>query len=118
MEKILARRECATCGASFNLAHIVHPGTYDMPALLPNSSSCRHTLGYAECSPVLVKRSDDTAETIAHRFQSYDRETRPVVEHYRRRGIANRFEVRKGLDDWPELLKLVDPLGLLLTKVV
>jgi len=35
----------------------------------------------------LVQRADDRPETVRHRLEVYHRETRPVVEFYRRRGL-------------------------------
>jgi len=105
IEKMLARRECETCGGSFNLADIVRPGSYDMPAILPDKKTCR--LGQDKCLPKLVKRFDDTKETIIRRCESYERETRPVVAHYTALGVADTFNVQKGIPDWPVLLEII-----------
>jgi adenylate kinase len=32
-------------------------------------------------------RQDDTAEAIRHRFEVYERETAPLIDYYRRRGL-------------------------------
>ena len=63
--KLLGRRLCENCHRSFNTAHIVEDG-YDMPAILPVTGSCE---AGGDC--VLVKRNDDTPESIENRFAEY-----------------------------------------------
>lgn len=99
-EKLLGRRTCAKCGGEFNLAHIVRDG-YNMPAMLPDPAACR--LG-PDCSPDLVARSDDTAETIDRRFEVYDTESAPILDFYRAKGVLREFEVRRGKEDLPALV--------------
>ena len=55
IRKLLGRRNCKTCGESFNIAHIVE-GMYDMPAILPNKEKC--ILG-DKCDINLETRNDD-----------------------------------------------------------
>ena len=105
MKKMLARRECENCGRSFNLAHIVEPPSFDMPAILPDKDTC--ILGRDQCRPNLIKRIDDTEETIRHRFESYDKDTKPLISYYVKRGIVDIFEVKKGESDWPALLDMI-----------
>ena len=105
IEKLLSRRACATCGRAFNTAHIVRGG-YVMPAMLPDAQTCPR--GPEACVPDLsVVRSDDTAVTIAHRMQEYEGKTAPVVQFFERRGQLRRFEVFKGVQDTPALLRAI-----------
>ena len=41
----------------------------------------------------LIQRSDDNAETLKKRLKSYHDMTSPVVDYYKRKGIA--LEIRK-----------------------
>jgi adenylate kinase len=40
-----------------------------------------------EASPVLVQRDDDREEVIDKRLRVYERDTRPLIDHYRSRGL-------------------------------
>lgn len=44
-------------------------------------------------------RSDDTAEVIADRLQVFERETRPLVEHYRSRGVLREVAADQPVDE-------------------
>ena len=48
----------------------------------------------------MEKRSDDTPQVIANRLDVYERETRPLVEYYERRGITKRVD---GVGAIPEI---------------
>lgn len=65
--RLRARRICSRCGADA------------VPQEGDGSSRC------ARCGGSLVQRSDDEAEVIRERLTVYARETRPLVEYYRRR---------------------------------
>ena len=104
LEKLLSRRYCITCGADFNLAHIVRDG-YDMPAILPNPSKC--SLGEQKCSPILASRNDDNEKTIKNRFDIYEREAGSILSHYSLQGIVNQFDVVKGIEDWKDIQNLI-----------
>ena len=41
-------------------------------------------------------RADDTAETIAHRIEVFEQVTRPLVEHYRERGLLRVVDAARG----------------------
>jgi len=40
-----------------------------------------------KCGAELIKRKDDEEEVIRHRLQVYKKETSPLIEHYREKGI-------------------------------
>ncbi|KAL8449049.1 hypothetical protein Emed_003401 [Eimeria media] len=97
LKKLLGRRLCKLCGKNFNLAGI-HDAPYDMPAILP-SSDCSTCKGDAP----LLKRADDTEETIQQRLDIHETTTRPVIDQYEQQGILLNFEVIKGIKDMPRL---------------
>lgn len=103
IQKMLHRRQCVTCGDSFNTADIVQDG-YDMPAILPNKSTCR--MG-KDCLPNFVNRNDDTTEIIESRMLEYGVKTAPIIEYYQQRGELCTFHVKKGVKDTPQLLQLI-----------
>mmetsp|Transcript_11555 Transcript_11555/g.11573 ORF Transcript_11555/g.11573 Transcript_11555/m.11573 type:complete len:226 (+) Transcript_11555:23-700(+) len=104
IKKLLGRRTCSTCGGDFNLANIFEDD-HHMPALLPNPDTCR--LGGDACNPVLVIRHDDNEETIRTRFSVFDAETSPILDHFEKYKMLKSFEVRRGIQDADNLMKLM-----------
>jgi len=47
----------------------------------------------------LIQRADDQPETVRRRLEVYHRETEPVVEFYRRRGVFATIEAEGGIED-------------------
>ena len=81
IKKVLGRRVCPKCGAIYNVANVdevidgVH---YYLPAMMPKEDMvCDH------CGTKLVKREDDTEETIKKRLKVYKEWSKPVIAHYR-----------------------------------
>ena len=97
LKKLLGRRICKTCGGSFNLAGIQEP-PYDMPPILPRKD-CNACKGEAP----LLRRADDTVETIQRRLATHEQSTRPMINQYAAEGILLDFEVVKGIGDIPRL---------------
>lgn len=102
--KLLGRRLCKTCGGSFNTADIMTNG-YDMPAILPDIAIC--ILGSAKCKPDLVKRDDDTEETILTRIEEHDKNSAPIIEYYENKHLLKSFDVHKGVKDVDALIKVI-----------
>lgn len=44
-------------------------------------------------------RTDDTPEVIRRRFDVYEEQTRPVLDHYERRGLLQRIPATGGVDE-------------------
>jgi adenylate kinase len=103
-EKLLGRMVCKTCRDEFNSANIMNNG-YCMPALLPDPLKCK--LGQEKCHPIMEKRDDDTAETIQKRFIEFDEQTAPLMDYYTKRNALINFHVKKGVEDAPDLAKLL-----------
>lgn len=66
MERILGRMVCPSCGRNYNIK-------------LHSSLTC-------ECGATLVRRSDDTEETVRERLNVYNQQTKPIIEHYKKQG--------------------------------
>jgi adenylate kinase len=71
-----------------------------MPPLLPKPSDCDKCHG----KPRLEQRADDTEAVVKDRLVIYNRDTSPLIAHYRQQGKLQDFAVKKGLDDTPRLL--------------
>jgi adenylate kinase len=67
--RLSTRRQCASCGAVYNLSSI--PST--------NGSRCELDGG------ALVERDDDVEGVVARRLAAYEAETLPVIDYYRTR---------------------------------
>jgi adenylate kinase len=71
MKRLTGRRTCSATGAVLNI--------YSSP---PEAlEACRKAGGE------LVQRADDNEETIANRLKVYERQTAPLIEYYRDRGL-------------------------------
>jgi adenylate kinase len=73
LRRLKARRICPTCGANYNLV--------TMPP--KNGELCD------QCGSQLITRSDETDEAIKERLGVYQRETLPLIEIYRQKGILS-----------------------------
>ena len=73
--RLTGRRSCPKCGKVFNV--------YSSPSKL--GDRCDNHPG--EEAPLLVQRADDNEDVIANRLKVYEAQTRPLVEHYRGKGL-------------------------------
>jgi adenylate kinase len=71
MRRLTGRRTCAIGGEIYNI--------YDHPPRVPGR--CDRDGGE------LVQRPDDREDVIAERLAAYERQTRPLVDYYRGRGV-------------------------------
>lgn len=105
VEKLLGRRQCATCGGSFNTANIV-VGDYFMPSTLPDPVQCEANRGLP-CRPDLITRDDDTESIIQTRFLEHQRNTEPILDYFKSLGILKTFEVKRGVQDLEKLIHVM-----------
>lgn len=47
----------------------------------------------------LVKRSDDNAETLKKRLESYHKQTTPLIDYYQKRGLHQKIDAAKSPDE-------------------
>jgi len=71
MRRLTGRRTCKIGGEIYNI--------YDHPPKVPGR--CDHDGGE------LIQRPDDREEVIGERLAAYERQTRPLVDYYWRRGV-------------------------------
>lgn len=74
-QRLTGRRSCPKCSKVFNV--------YSSPSKL--GDKCDNHPG--EDAPQLVQRADDREEVMENRLKVYESQTRPLVEHYRGRGL-------------------------------
>jgi len=88
LQRLLGRRTCLSCGASFNIF-------YAPPHM---DDSCD------ECGGRLKRRSDDNEETIGNRLRTYETQSLPVAERFREQG---RLRVIQGIGDIDDVFMAV-----------
>jgi adenylate kinase len=74
LQRLTGRRSCPVDGKIYNI--------YYQP---PKQQSVCDL-----CGTQLIQRKDDTEEVISERLKSYERETLPLVDYYRRQGRLRR----------------------------
>ena len=72
MRRLAGRRTCPNCGAVYNVF-------FSPPTAENRCDRC----GHAE----LIQRPDDQDEVIAKRLEVYQAQTRPLVAHYKKKGL-------------------------------
>ena len=82
IERISGRRSCPDCGASFHVA-----------AAPPKTDGVCD-----ECGGTLLIRKDDEAETVRNRLTVFHRETEPLKDFYRARGILIVVDNKPGIE--------------------
>ena len=91
--RIVNRRSCKNCGEIYNLK-------FKPPK---NENLCD------KCGGELVQRKDDNEETAKARFDTYYRETAPLIEYYKSKGVLSTIDANGSIDDvWERLLKVVE----------
>lgn len=89
VERLINRRSCPVCGEIYNLK--------TKPPKADNLCD--------KCKVELIQRKDDTKETALLRFETYDRETKPLLEFYTKRGILTKINANQAIENvWKELL--------------
>ena len=63
IKRLTSRRVCSKCGAIYNI--------YDS-----------NFTGKCSCGGALITRSDDTSESVKHRLEVFEKQTRPLVAYY------------------------------------
>lgn len=102
IRKLSGRRVCSGCGKNYNICAIFEE-EYQMEPLLPKKDINKCD----ECLSDLFKRPDDDELTIKKRLELYKNLTAPIEEYYNKRNFLKIFEPKKGIYDYPNLLKLV-----------
>ena len=83
IKRLLGRRKCPGCGANFNV--------FFSP---PKSEGKCDT-----CAATLEQRKDDNEETIRQRFDVYQKQTQPLVDYYRDRGMYVEIDGEMAVED-------------------
>ena len=93
ISRIVNRRSCPKCGEIYNIKF--HPPK---------------TEGVCDkCGTELTQRKDDNEETAKARFETYFRETAPLVDYYKNKEVLRTIDANGSIDEvWERLLKVVN----------
>jgi len=94
VRRISSRRNCPKCKAVYNLL-------YSAPK---KEGVCD------KCGTGLVTRSDDNPDTIRNRIGVYEKNTKPLVEYYEKKGVLVRID-SSGSDNEPKIRKMLEIIG-------
>ncbi len=93
VERIINRRSCPKCGEIYNLA-------YKAPK---QEGICD------KCGERLSQRKDDTKEVAQERFDTYFKETAPLIDYYKKLGVLKSIDANGDIQEvWERLLKVVN----------
>lgn len=80
IKRLSGRRLCSKCGAIYNV--------FTMPSKKPDVCD-------KDGSP-LIQRNDDKEETVLKRLQVYEKETAPIIEFFKEKGVLSTIDVNNG----------------------
>jgi adenylate kinase len=82
VDRLTARRQCRACGRIYNV-------NSEMPA---NAAVCD------ACGGEVYQRADDTVETVTNRLDVYERNTQPLIDYYRHKGLLRSVDGARDVD--------------------
>jgi len=92
VKRIINRRSCSKCGEIYNLL-------YKAPS---KKDICDR------CGGELIQRKDDTEEIANSRFETYNKETAPLVEYYSNMGVLKSINANGTIEEvWTRLLDAI-----------
>ena len=93
IRRLSGRRLCAKCGESYHL----------------DSRAPRKQGVCDRCGGELLQRADDQEGVVRNRLEVYERETRPLIEHYKGLGTLTRVRGLGTIEEiFQNLLKVLD----------
>jgi adenylate kinase len=88
VSRLTGRRVCRQCGRNYHLR-------FSPPA---RPQMCD------DCGGELYQRADDEEETVRRRLAVYARDTKPLIDHYRERGLLHAIRADGTVDEVREAL--------------
>jgi adenylate kinase len=76
IERLTGRRVCSECGTSYHV--IFNPPKVE--GVCDNDSA------------ELIQRKDDNEETVKNRLAVYEKETKPIIMYYEKKGLAHQVD--------------------------
>ena len=92
IERIIHRQSCPKCGEIYNKKF--------KPSKVENICDI--------CGSGLKTRADDNEEIAKARFETYHRETSPLIEFYEQKGVLYKLDANGSIDEvWERMLEIV-----------
>ncbi|MDD5455606.1 MAG: adenylate kinase [Candidatus Margulisbacteria bacterium] len=88
LDRMSGRLTCPKCGASFHIK-------YNPPK---KEGICDL------CGGPLIVRDDDKPETVKRRFETYLKQTQPLLDFYQKKGIVFEVDAEQNIDDIQKML--------------
>jgi adenylate kinase len=82
VERIAGRRVCKNCGAIYHVENL--------PTKVPGVCD--------KCAKAVYQREDDKPEIVAARFDTYERETKPLIKFYQKRKLLREIDGKKDVN--------------------
>jgi adenylate kinase len=93
IERIVNRQSCPNCGEIYNKKF--------KPSKVENICD--------RCNIELKTRADDNEEIARARFETYYRETAPLIEFYEKKGVLHKLDANGSIDEvWDRLLDIIN----------
>ncbi len=93
IERIVNRQSCPKCGEIYNKKF--------KPSKVENICD--------KCNVELKTRADDNEEIARARFDTYFRETAPLIEFYEKKGVLHKMDANGSIEEvWDRLLNIVN----------
>ncbi|MGB9779952.1 adenylate kinase [Caldanaerobacter sp.] len=89
IERITGRRVCPVCGATYHVK--------TSPPKVDNICD--------RCGSELIQRSDDKLESVVKRLEVYEKETKPLIDYYTKKGILLNIDGNRSIDEVFEDIK-------------
>lgn len=100
VEKACARRKCGECGKGYNVADIDYTTKDGVRIIMPPLSPPE------KCVGKMTMRDDDKEETVRARLEAFKRQSLPVEDWYRKKGMLSEFEILGGIPETtPRLMR-------------
>ncbi len=92
ISRIVNRRSCSLCGEIYNIKF--HPTKVE--------GVCD------KCGGELIQRKDDNEEVAKARFETYFRETAPLIDYYKEKGVLRSIDANGSIDEvWQRILEVI-----------
>lgn len=93
ISRIVNRRSCPKCGEIYNIKF--------KPSKVEGICD--------KCGAELTQRKDDNEETAKARFETYFKETAPLIDYYKNKNVLKSIDAEGSIDEvWERLLKVVN----------
>jgi adenylate kinase len=98
IEKICSRRNCKDCGDIYNIANINRSGVRMPPMNPKREGKCD------KCEGEIIQRADDTEEIVKQRIEVYKKETQPLIDFYKNKGLLKDVKITSPPDEMVEII--------------